>query len=67
MENTTDRKVLPLSVCLPQDLIRQLDAHSEAEGVFSRSAVIRKACMDYLRRWDLMSLPSVAEKGGANR
>jgi hypothetical protein len=39
-----------VSVFLPPALVRALDAATEAEGLDSRSEVIRQACRSYLKR-----------------
>ena len=43
-------KVIRTFVCLSPPLISALDAQAEREGVFSRSAIIRRACTEYLER-----------------
>ncbi len=40
----------PITVQLPPDLVTALDAATEAEGLDSRSEVIRQACRSYLKR-----------------
>lgn len=45
------KQVVPTPVCLPRLLIAELDAQASREGVFSRSAIIRRACREYLDRW----------------
>ena len=40
----------PITVQLPPDLVSALDAATAAEGLDSRSEVIRQACRSYLRR-----------------
>jgi len=39
-----------VSVFLPPDLVTALDAVTDAQGMDSRSAVIRLACRSYLKR-----------------
>lgn len=38
------------TVLLDDDLTAALDRQAEAEGMDSRSAILRKACREYLRR-----------------
>lgn len=44
------QQYLQITVSLPPDLVAGLDAQADAEGILSRSAVIRKACDAYLRK-----------------
>jgi hypothetical protein len=44
------RQFHQITVLLPPDLVATLDAQAEAEGLDSRSDLIRRACGEYLRR-----------------
>jgi metal-responsive CopG/Arc/MetJ family transcriptional regulator len=44
------QRYLQITVQLPPDLIAALDAQADADGVTSRSNLIRKACQEHLRR-----------------
>ena len=52
-----------VSVFLPPDLISALDAATEAEGMDSRSEVIRQACRSYLKRAEKRLGTALADKG----
>lgn len=44
------QRYLQITVLLPPDLLAALDAQADADGIASRSNLIRKACQEYLRR-----------------
>ncbi len=48
---------------LDRDLITRLDAHLSAEGMESRSELIRKACNEYLRRAGKRAVREEGEDG----
>ena len=49
-ENPAARAVVPVPICLPRAMVRELDDQVSREQLFSRSAVVRRACRDYLDR-----------------
>ena len=56
-----------VTVQLPPDLVSALDAATEAEGLDSRSEVIRLACRSYLKRAEKRLGTSLAENGMGER
>jgi len=54
-----------VSVFLPPDLVSALDAATEAEGLDSRSEVIRQARRSYLKRAEKRLGALLNEKGAA--
>ena len=48
---------------LPDSLRRELDVQAEREGMRSRAAIVRRACLEYLR----VNRASDEDKEGANR
>lgn len=48
---SAEPKIVPTPVCLPPALIIALDAQAKQEGLLrGRSAIVRRACTEYLHR-----------------